>query len=729
MAPLCSSWSKLMEETTNDPRVSVYLEEIDKHDKISFYLPTRTKTAGAVLKHAIHVMETIHDCHSPMIFKVGFTSDPELRWENPKYGYKWENHKWERMVIIYVSKEPWSAAMLEAALIDRYMGTLAALWWGGAPCSSAIRAAQAVVEEVPAAANTTIGVLAQCSTKHSESSVHKIAKDYKLTLPIPLTPVEISKDDQIPVCLLSSWLQFILSLNLWHLLSGLPEPDDLRCKAQWTSFWRKFKKIMPNHDVFHLAQQGVLSLDRTAAMMLHGDEGRSKKKRAIMILNAFSVLGFGSNVPNRRASLETDYDKQDINFKGNTWVSRWLLGVLPKSLYDPKKGHSNAYDRLSQALADDMNQIISNGFMSLTKEKHWIVVLYVTGDWPYHQKTFHLGRTFGSVAKQPSSKAASKGICHNCLADQEGYPFEDFESPNPRWRSSIGRVSPFLQDPIFLQLPHDRSSPTSMIGLDVFHGFHLGAGKVFCSSCLVLLAELFPGTSVDIRFENMQDAFFQWCRLKKQRPYISKLTKETVKWIQSTDFPGGAWSKGSTTLCLLRFIIDMCKEREQDIQESLLHIGYLAAVEVNHFFSKIYKEGVWIPGGKAQEVANHGLIKEEVVKYNSKIPSGYDPQLKVGDTWEISSLRRVLRTEPRWREIVNFPGEDAATMERKRLRKAFAVWRRKLLWVLIGDSSMPSKHRLCVVGWNVLLFLISWWLFSFQTFELLQACRCTVTPS
>eukprot|EP00913_Durusdinium_trenchii_P013131 g12326.t1 len=52
------------------------------------------------------------------------------------------------------------------------------------------------------------------------------------------------------------------------------------------------------------------------------------------------------------------------------------------------------------------------------------------------------------------------------------------------------------------------------------------------------------------------------------------------------------------------------------------------------------------------------LIKDEVVKYNSKIPS---------------ALRRVLRTEPRWREIVNFPGE------RKRLRKAFTaaeLWQR-----------------------------------------------------
>lgn len=100
------------------------------------------------------------------------------------------------------------------------------------------------------------------------------------------------------------------------------------------------------------------------------------------------------------------------------------------------------------------------------------------------------------------------------------------------------------------------------------------------------------------------------------------------------------------------------------------------------------------------------LIKDEVLKYTKKIPA---------------ALRRILRTEPRWRELVNFPGEDAATMERKRLRKAFVVWRRKLTWVLIGDATMILKERCAVLAWNCFLFVASWWLFSFHLFELLQA--------
>ena len=134
-----------------------------------------------------------------------------------------------------------------------------------------------MVEEFPSASSTTVGVLARCSLQNSERDVHIVGKQYKLTLPIDLTPVQISKDVQIPVLLLSYWFKFILSLNLWHRLSGLEEPDDRRCKTQWASFWSCFEKIMPNHRVFRLARDGDLVLERTCAVLLHGDEGRTKK--------------------------------------------------------------------------------------------------------------------------------------------------------------------------------------------------------------------------------------------------------------------------------------------------------------------------------------------------------------------------------------------------------------------------------------------------------------------
>lgn len=100
------------------------------------------------------------------------------------------------------------------------------------------------------------------------------------------------------------------------------------------------------------------------------------------------------------------------------------------------------------------------------------------------------------------------------------------------------------------------------------------------------------------------------------------------------------------------------------------------------------------------------LIRDEVLKFTKKVPTG---------------VRRVLRNEPRWREVIHFPGEDAATMESRRTRRAMMVWKTKLLWVFFGDSTMELSSRLAVLCWNVALVFLSWWLFGFDHFQLLQA--------
>ena len=129
-----------------------------------------------------------------------------------------------------------------------------------------------------------------------------------------------------------------------------------------------------------------------------------------MCLSAHSILGRGTAVANRRKSLATVYEKQDLNFLGHTWSTRWLLAVLPKYFYD---NDVDAYDSIMQNLVDDMNTHLRDGVQSLRSETHWMVVLHVMGDWPFHQKTFHLLRSFANAAKAPSSRTEPKGICHN----------------------------------------------------------------------------------------------------------------------------------------------------------------------------------------------------------------------------------------------------------------------------------------------------------------------------
>ena len=89
---------------------------------IHFDVPKTGISAGSVLKHSQRVMNSIFSKHDPCIFKIGFSHDPAWRWTNRIYGYKWAIDGWTNMVVFHVSNEPGSAAMLEAALIDKYIG-------------------------------------------------------------------------------------------------------------------------------------------------------------------------------------------------------------------------------------------------------------------------------------------------------------------------------------------------------------------------------------------------------------------------------------------------------------------------------------------------------------------------------------------------------------------------------------------------------------------------------
>lgn len=145
------------------------------------------------------------------------------------------------------------------------------------PCVSAVRAARAVIEEVPAAASSSISLMAACSESQSERDTHRMTRNVGLTLPLKFAQAEIGAA-LVPVILLSEWLRFLMANNLWFSLSGLSEPDEARSASQWQSFWDNYRKVHPGHPIFERAARGLVDLSTCAALLLHGDEGRTKKK-------------------------------------------------------------------------------------------------------------------------------------------------------------------------------------------------------------------------------------------------------------------------------------------------------------------------------------------------------------------------------------------------------------------------------------------------------------------
>lgn len=108
---------------TYSPRLKTLSDECQTLGCISLRLCDLNAVAGAVLRHAIQVLERLFQQQEPLIFKIGFTHNPIWRWSNASYGYGVAREKWSHMIILYYSKEPYSPAMLEAALIEKYQST------------------------------------------------------------------------------------------------------------------------------------------------------------------------------------------------------------------------------------------------------------------------------------------------------------------------------------------------------------------------------------------------------------------------------------------------------------------------------------------------------------------------------------------------------------------------------------------------------------------------------
>ena len=180
----------------------------------------------------------------------------------------------------------------------------------------------------------------------------------------------------------------------------------------------------------------------------------------------------------------------------------------------------------------------------------------------------------------------------------------------------MNAVPAYDTTPVLMTLPHDPDDPSGFAGQDYFHGFHLGAGKIFVASALALLHYSFPGDNFKVRFKSMESKFFDWCNHHREYPYIRKLNQDTLGWPHATEPAMGGWSKGSTTLCLLRWFVCYCHQVRDTIpKDSLLLLSWQAAWEINKFFSLLYREKLWIIASRAKEIAAHGRA---FLKYNGR---------------------------------------------------------------------------------------------------------------
>lgn len=103
------------------------------------------------------------------------------------------------------------------------------------------------------------------------------------------------------------------------------------------SFWSLYQHVLPTHPVFE-RHRGRLG--QVIPMYYHGDEGRGKLRRPVLITSFVSGL----------------------TAEGHSFLSRFLAIVFPGERYAVGTDGSETLESLHQELAKDLNKLFEDGF-------------------------------------------------------------------------------------------------------------------------------------------------------------------------------------------------------------------------------------------------------------------------------------------------------------------------------------------------------------------------------
>lgn len=472
-----------------------------------------------------------------------------------------------------------------------------------ASCSSALQTARDIVKDVGETAARKSGGLLDLAKYQNNNNSERDARRVlvnrlKLSLPIPISFLKTGESNNtVPWFRVRDWANFIVRHNLWHMMTGLLKPDPPRSAAQWTRFWTMYRELVPNHQVFAKADRGELDLARTAAILIHGDEGRGRRRTAFMVISFHSVLGRGCQPQDRGPepdlTSKKHYAKLLLNFKGHSYTTRYLVAAMTKKTYTHE--NDNVFHMVMDAIVSDLEYMSCSGVKDQQGQTFWMVPLHIVGDWPWLAKSGCFTRSFNNIQKRANanSREPPKGICHQCHAGKIDCPYEQIQTRRPIWLQTMHCDAPFSVEPPWTRLLHVPDQVTSLWAFDVFHSFHLGIGRNFVGGVLAIYSTMEPGGNVDDRFISLSTRYNNWCKQQGLSGLISRITKEVIQWPTTGHFPCAGWHKGAITTVMMKFIEDRYVN-ENLRNEPLLQLIGEGAVAINKCIRRMYASNVFL---------------------------------------------------------------------------------------------------------------------------------------
>ena len=438
-----------------------------------------------------------------------------------------------------------------------------------------------MTSEFGEAASKATGLLAwaRIPDYNSERDVHRVIKRQGLSLDLSIDTMTLGSE-KIAWISPRTWLTFIVQNNLWCRLCGLSRESESLCGPTWLRFWDNFKKLHPTFELFNM--QGI-DLSRTAAFYVHGDEGRGLKHTPFMVTNLQSALGHGSGPQTRKHVDEGDPENSvrlKLNLLLTTYVTRLITLLIPKNEYENPDTDDMYLDMLDQ-LGRDLEDVLSSGVSDKKGNVYRICVIGVKGDLPFLARVSFAERTW-------NRSGGPSGVCHLCRAGQPQVPFEQAGGRSPFWLATEATAPiPWSREPPLTKwLVHEQDLPAHFYKLDIWHCFHLGLGRGFCASVIVLCMALCASTTIGATFRELTANYLAFCKGRGLQAYIRKITRDLVCYGDPAGV-NGFWSKGSLTTNFMLWLQDFL-EKNQQSQHGMFSKALKACRNMNLFFSCLY---------------------------------------------------------------------------------------------------------------------------------------------
>ncbi|CAK9057176.1 unnamed protein product [Durusdinium trenchii] len=214
-------------------------------------------------------------------------------------------------------------------------------------------------------------------------------------------------------------------------------------------FWKRYKRLYPNHEVFKLVAENALKLEECVPCYMHGDEGTTYKKDGCLCLSFHCAMGRGT-ISNKMGPITHEVlDDPHLNFVGHAFETRFLLSAMLREDY--RDDHSVMSDLL-EVVVGSLDHASRNGVPLASGGKLHPVCLGNKGDWPY------------------------------------------------------------LEEAVFTRkLMHEFDKKAAFHKVDIFHTVSLGVGKAWAACGFAILQQVCPGTSIEKRLQVLSDLYVEYC--------------------------------------------------------------------------------------------------------------------------------------------------------------------------------------------------------------------------